>query len=93
MGDVLPRQGIVKWFNTEKKYGFILMPEGLEVFVHFSDIMLDGYKTLKPGDFVRFNIVNRDKGPRAVDVQKVRKVKKTAGPLNDGTSNEERKMP
>ena len=60
--------GKVKWFNNEKKYGFIVV-EGREVFVHFSAIMKEGYKTLKKDQLVEFDIVNGPKGESAINVR------------------------
>ena len=58
-------KGIVKWFNNDKGYGFIGREDGPDVFVHHSVIQLDGYKTLKEGDEVEFNIVEGQKGAQA----------------------------
>ena len=55
----------VKWFNNAKGYGFIGREDGPDVFVHYSAIQLDGYKTLKEGDEVEFDIVEGQKGPQA----------------------------
>ena len=63
-------KGKVKWFNAEKGYGFILDEEGKEVFVHFSAIKVEGYKTLNEGEEVTFEVVQGDRGPLAKDVQK-----------------------
>ena len=63
-------QGTVKWFNNTKKYGFILTDEGKEVFVHFSEIEAEGYKTLKKGDEVEFTLVSTPRGDKAVQVKK-----------------------
>ena len=60
--------GKVKWFNNAKGYGFIGREGGPDVFVHFSAIQLDGYKSLKEGDDVEFDIVQGDKGPQAAQV-------------------------
>jgi CspA family cold shock protein len=57
--------GKVKWFNNAKGYGFIGREDGPDVFVHYSSIQLDGYKTLKEGDDVEFDIVEGQKGPQA----------------------------
>ena len=57
--------GKVKWFNARKGYGFIAAPDGRDVFVHYSSIGGDGYKTLEEGDAVTFEIVEGEKGPRA----------------------------
>ena len=58
-------QGRVKWFNAEKGYGFIETEEGGDVFVHFSAIQMEGYKTLEEGQLVEFDIVQ---GARAANV-------------------------
>jgi CspA family cold shock protein len=58
-------KGKVKWFNNAKGYGFIGRDDGPDVFVHYSSIQLDGYKTLKEGDDVEFDIVQGQKGPQA----------------------------
>jgi CspA family cold shock protein len=58
-------KGKVKWFNNAKGYGFIGRDDGPDVFVHYSSIQLDGYKTLKEGDDVEFDIVEGQKGPQA----------------------------
>lgn len=62
--------GSVKWFNEAKGYGFITTDEGKEVFVHFSAIMGDGFKTLVEGEKVVFDVEMGPKGPRAVNVTK-----------------------
>jgi CspA family cold shock protein len=61
-------QGIVKWFNAAKGYGFIEREEGEDVFVHYNAIIADGYKNLDEGQRVEFNVVEADKGPQAQDV-------------------------
>lgn len=61
--------GIVKWFNEKKGFGFIEQEEGPDVFVHFSGITGDGFKTLNEGDRVTFEIQDGQKGPAAVNVQ------------------------
>ncbi len=61
-------QGTVKWFSNEKGYGFIEREEGDDVFVHFSAIMMDGYKTLTEGQRVEFEVVQGDKGLQAANV-------------------------
>ena len=61
-------KGKVKWFNSEKGFGFIEREEGNDVFVHFSAIMMDGYKTLTEGMDVQFEVVDGAKGPQAVNV-------------------------
>ena len=63
-------QGIVKWFNDRKGYGFISQEDGNDVFVHFSSIDAPGYKTLAEGDNVDFEIEESDRGPEAKNVRK-----------------------
>ena len=63
-------QGIVKWFNDRKGYGFISQEEGNDVFVHFTSIQSTGYKTLSEGDRVEFEIEESDRGPEAKNVVK-----------------------
>ena len=62
------QKGTVKWFNERKGFGFIEREEGSDVFVHFSSINSDGFKTLKDGQAVEFTLVNNDKGESAGDV-------------------------
>ncbi len=64
-------QGTVKWFNAAKGYGFIARDGGKDVFVHYSAIEMDGYRTLTEGDKVEFTIEDGAKGPQAVNVTKV----------------------
>lgn len=63
-------KGTVKWFNTNKGFGFILTEDGKEIFVHYSDILSDGFKNLSEGETVRFKITDNGKGLRAIDVIK-----------------------
>ncbi len=63
--------GTVKWFNAAKGYGFIAREGGKDVFVHFSAIQMDGYRTLNEGDQVEFAIEDSTKGPQAVEVKKL----------------------
>ena len=63
--------GNVKWFDAKKGYGFIEREEGEDVFVHFSEIQEDGFKTLEEGEEVEFEIVEGDEGPQAENVVKV----------------------
>jgi cold shock protein len=62
--------GKVKWFNAEKGFGFIESAEGQDVFVHFSAIQSEGFKTLEEGQEVTFEIVEGNRGPQASNVQK-----------------------
>ena len=62
-------QGTVKWFNAKKGYGFISDAEGNDVFVHFSALNMDGFKELKDGEAVEFEVVEGEKGPQAANVR------------------------
>ncbi|WP_163537616.1 cold-shock protein [Gracilibacillus sp. YIM 98692] len=62
--------GVVKWFNAEKGYGFIQLEEGNDVFVHYSAIQVEGFKTLEEGQEVEFEIVEGERGPQAANVVK-----------------------
>ncbi|HDR4725477.1 cold shock protein CspC [Bacillus cereus group sp. Sample62] len=64
-------QGRVKWFNAEKGFGFIEREDGDDVFVHFSAIQQDGYKSLEEGQRVEFDIVDGARGPQAANVVKL----------------------
>ncbi|WP_280737360.1 MULTISPECIES: cold shock domain-containing protein [unclassified Enterococcus] len=64
------KQGTVKWFNNEKGFGFISIDGQEDVFVHFSAIQGDGYKSLEEGQAVEFSIVDGVRGPQAADVVK-----------------------
>jgi cold shock protein len=64
-------QGRVKWFNSEKGFGFIEREGGDDVFVHFSAINEDGFKALEEGQEVEFEIVDGDRGPQAANVTKL----------------------
>jgi CspA family cold shock protein len=61
-------KGTVKWFNESKGYGFISPEEGKDVFVHFSEIKMEGFKTLSEGQVVQFEVTNGPKGPQATNV-------------------------
>lgn len=62
-------QGTVKWFNSGKGYGFIAQENGDDIFVHFTQIKKDGFKTLEPNDKVRFDVAEGRKGQEAHNVQ------------------------
>ncbi|PKO19769.1 cold-shock protein [candidate division BRC1 bacterium HGW-BRC1-1] len=62
--------GTVKWFNDQKGYGFITPETGADLFVHYSAITGDGYKSLKDGDPVTFEVSDGPKGPQAINVQR-----------------------
>ena len=64
-------KGTVKWFNNQKGYGFICDEEGNDVFVHYSGLNMDGYKTLEEGAEVEFDVVDGAKGPQATNVTKL----------------------
>ncbi|KNB72118.1 cold shock domain-containing protein [Brevibacillus reuszeri] len=64
-------QGKVKWFNAEKGFGFIEREGGDDVFVHFSAIQTDGFRSLDEGQSVEFDIVEGDRGPQAANVVKL----------------------
>ena len=61
-------QGTVKWFNNQKGYGFISDDRGNDVFVHYSGLAMDGFKSLEEGSTVDFDVTNGSKGPQAVNV-------------------------
>ncbi|NLK62569.1 MAG: cold-shock protein [Fusobacteria bacterium] len=61
-------KGTVKWFNSEKGFGFITSEDGKDVFVHFSQINKDGFKSLEEGEKVSFEVVDGEKGPQASNV-------------------------
>ena len=63
--------GTVKWFNSEKGYGFITTEEGADIFVHFSSIGGEGFKSLDEGQAVSFEVVEGDRGPQASNVEKI----------------------
>ena len=63
--------GTVKWFNSSKGFGFITTDEGNDVFVHYSSITGEGYKSLDEGDEVEFDVIEGPKGPQASNVRKI----------------------
>jgi cold shock protein len=64
-------KGTVKWFNTSKGYGFVTKESGGDIFVHFSGIVGDGFKSLNNGDPVEFEVEESEKGPQAIKVSKI----------------------
>ncbi len=64
-------QGKVKWFNAEKGFGFIEKNDGEDVFVHFSAIQSEGFKTLEEGQEVEFDVVEGNRGPQAANVVRI----------------------
>ena len=65
-------KGTVKWFNNQKGYGFITAEDGKDLFVHFSGLTMEGFKTLEEGAAVEFDITDGAKGPQAVNVEVVK---------------------
>ena len=65
-------KGTVKWFDAKKGYGFITKEDGEDIFVHYSAIQIDVFKTLKEGDKVEFEVQNGSKGPQAANVKLVK---------------------
>jgi CspA family cold shock protein len=63
-------RGFVKWFDTKKGYGFIKQPDGDDVFIHYTGIETEGFKSLRAGEKVEFEISNGPKGPQAIRVVK-----------------------
>lgn len=64
-------KGTVKWFNNQKGYGFICNDQGKEIFVHYTGLNMEGFKTLSEGDEVEFEVVEGEKGPQAINVTKL----------------------
>ena len=73
-GPMAQYKGTVKWFNNAKGYGFLGREDGPDVFVHYSSIKLEGYKTLKEGDEVEFDVIQGTKGPQADQVTRTKSV-------------------
>ncbi len=68
MEEQLMNKGTVKWFNNQKGFGFITDEEGKDVFVHFSGLNMEGYKTLEEGQQVEYEVIEGAKGPQATNV-------------------------
>lgn len=64
-------KGTVKWFNNQKGYGFISDESGKDVFVHYTGLNMDGFKTLDEGQAVEFEVTESEKGPQAVNVTRL----------------------
>ena len=64
-------KGTVKWFNNQKGYGFITDENGRDVFVHFSGLVMEGYKSIEEGASVEFEVTEGSKGPQAINVVKL----------------------
>ncbi|MFI5295930.1 MAG: cold-shock protein [Thermodesulfovibrionales bacterium] len=67
----MQQRGTVKWFNETKGYGFITSEDGGDIFVHYSEIQANGFKTLSEGQAVSFELADGPKGPKAVNVTRV----------------------
>ena len=65
------KKGTVKWFNNQKGYGFINDEEGNSIFVHYTGLNMEGYKSLNENDSVEFDVIEGAKGPQAVNVTKL----------------------
>ena len=65
------KKGTVKWFNAKKGYGFLSDEEGNDVFVHYSGLNMEGFKSLEEGQAVEYEVVNGAKGPQATNVTKL----------------------
>lgn len=68
---IMVRTGKIKWFNNEKGYGFIENENGEDIFVHYSSIKQEGYKTLSEGQIVEFELLETEKGLQAINVKEV----------------------
>jgi CspA family cold shock protein len=64
-------KGTVKWFNNQKGYGFISDSEGNDIFVHYSGLNMEGFKSLDDGEHVEYDVIQGEKGPQAVNVTKL----------------------
>lgn len=64
-------KGTVKWFNNQKGFGFICDENGKDIFVHYSGVNMEGFKSLNEGDVVEFDIIEGEKGPQAINVTKI----------------------
>lgn len=71
MEETKMEKGKVKWFNNQKGYGFICNEEGKEIFVHYTGLNMEGYKTIKEGEEVEYEVINGEKGPQAINVTRL----------------------
>jgi len=69
--ELVVAMGVVKWFNESKGFGFITQEDGTDLFAHFSEIQGSGFRTLAEGDSVSFDVVENEKGPKAVNIVKL----------------------
>ena len=78
----MPERGVVKWFSNAKGYGFVKMENGQDAFAHYSDIVgpQSEYKTLEEGMVVEFEVLQSEKGPKAINIVKI----EDAGPMDAG---------
>ena len=83
--------GVVKWFSEKKGYGFIATDDGRDVFVHYANISVEGFKTLREGDAVSFDIVEGEKGLRAENVVQKSVDSKAGTKKEDDTEKEDDK--
>ena len=79
-------EGTVKWFNPDKGYGFISREDGDDLFVHFSEIQMDGFKTLKQGCRVTYELHESPKGPHASNILAVPASCESSAPFNQAAS-------
>ena len=70
-------KGTIKWFNNEKGYGFINGKVNEDIFVHYTSIKIDGYRTLSEGEEVEYKLIKTDKGLQAIDVKPVKELELT----------------
>ncbi|MBI9078707.1 MAG: cold shock domain-containing protein [Pseudodesulfovibrio sp.] len=66
------REGEVTWFNDQKGFGFITGDDGVDVFVHYVEVVRDGFQTLEPGERVTYTVSDEDVGPKAMDVRLIK---------------------